>query len=304
MQIKINYVNDDYILINLFDNQTVEKWGNHFCTKKHVYDQLIEQTPVRNIEIDIPYHWNKIKDITEYVNTLGFYLDFELSEEFDYKQSTLNKLHRFFTYNMLWYDHKETTANPFNPHFKLDSMTRNEWHSILDVINQAVHNLENVSNPTKNAIDIDPPIRSLYFRPTTSLDFKENWIQFDETDIEQNYEYFIKVHTHRNLVMLDRSILGKCVLQSFSDNDILTADDCTGRLGSHGGFIIDTDTRRYEIYQSSKFKDWVASFNLDPASLPYEFPIGYVAKSTFNINDYTLIKKLLNLEWVTGLEPA
>jgi hypothetical protein len=292
MQIKINYANDDYILINLFDNQTVEKWFNNIYTKKYLYEQTIEQTPPSKIEIDIPYHWNKIKDTTEYVNKLGFYLDFDLSEEFDYKQSTLNKLHRFFTYNMLWYDHKETTVNPFNSYFKLDKMTRNEWHSILDVINQAVHNLENVAASTKNSIDFVPPVRSLHFRPNADL----SWIQFDEIDLKQNYEYFNKFHDHQNLVMLDRSILGKCVLQSFSDNDILDADDCTGRLGSHGGFVIDTDTRRYEVYQSSKFKDWVASFNLDPALLPYEFPIGYVADSTFDINDYTFQDKFLNLE--------
>jgi hypothetical protein len=296
MQIKINYANDDYILINLFDNQTVEKWFNHIYTKKYLYEQAIEQTPPSKIEIDMPYHWNKIKDTTEYVNKLGFYLDFDLSEEFDYKQSTLNKLHRFFTYNMLWYDHKETTVNPFNSYFKLDKMTRNEWHSILDVINQAVHNLENVAASTKNSIDFVPPVCSLHFRPSADINLDTTWIQFDEIDLKENYEYFNKVHTYPNLVMLDRSILGKCVLQSFSDDDILDADDCTGRLGSHGGFIVDTDTRRHEVYQSSKFKDWVASFNLDPASLPYEFPIGYVAESTFDINNHTFQDNFLNLE--------
>jgi hypothetical protein len=83
----------------------------------------------------------------------------------------------------------------------------------------------------------------------------------------------------QNLVLLDQSILGKCVLQSFIENDDPTQDDCTGRLGSFGGFFIDLNDNRKKIYKSTQFKDWIKSYNM--TNIPYEFPIGYVESDQF-----------------------
>jgi hypothetical protein len=284
MQIKINYIDNHYILIKLFDNDTVKKWFEYVSTKNYNYNYSVEQTPpFKDTTIDITYQWEIIKNSIAELNNFGLKLNFQLPEHFDYQQSTLNKLHRFFTYNMLWYDVKEDIPNPFSSQFILDNITKDEWHCTVDVINQAVHHLEKTAALTKNAVSINPPICSLSFIPNKTIDII--WLQFNEVDVKQNYEYFNNTH-YPNLVMLDRSILGKCVLQSFSDNDTLTADDCTGRLGSHGGFVIDTNTRRQQVYQSPIFKEWVQTFNLDLNSLPYEFPIGHVIESNFDIENY------------------
>jgi len=288
MQIKINYNDYHYILIQLFDNATVKKWFEHVSSNSYNYNYHLEQTPpFKDTTIDITYQWNKIKDTVDHLNKIGLKLNFQLPDKFDYQQSTLNKLHRFFTYNMLWYDVKEDMPNPFSPQFSLGETTKDEWHRTVDVINQAVHHLEKISTQTKNAISIDPPIRALTFIPDKPINII--WLEFDEVDIKQNYEYFNNIQ-HPHLVMLNRSILGKCVLQSFSDNDDPTAADCTGRLGSHGGFNIDIDSRRQQVYQSTTFKEWAQSFNLNLDSLPYEFPIGYVLASSFNVNEYKKVQ--------------
>ena len=295
MQIKINYTNNHYILIQLFDNSSVRKWFNYFSLKNYNYSYHLEQTPPAKAKVEVAYEWNNIRRTVKYLNKIGLYLNFDLPSTFDYQQSTLNKLHRFFTYNMLWYDIREDNPNPFVPHFKLDNITKDEWHKTIDVINCAVHALEKIVEPTENAVSINPPIYALTFIPNKTIDTV--WLEFDKTDVKQNYEYFNNIH-YQHLVILDRSILGKCVLQSFSDDDDPGAADCTGRLGSHGGFSMDLYYRRQHIYQSSNFKDWVNTFNLDPASLPYEFPIGYVCESNFNINDYRSNLQFQNITFV------
>jgi hypothetical protein len=78
------------------------------------------------------------------------------------------------------------------------------------------------------------------------------------------------------MVILNESILGKSVLQSFSENDNPNAQDCTGRLGSYGGFIIELDDNRKNIYRSKEFISWAQSHNRVFNSLPLEFPIGYI----------------------------
>jgi hypothetical protein len=297
MQIKINYTKNHYTLIQLFDNSSVRKWFNYVSTKNYNYKYHLERTPSVNKTVNVAYEWNSIQNTIEYLNKIGLYLNFDLPNAFDYQQSTLNKLHRFFTYNMLWYDVKDDTPNPFSPQFKLDNITKDEWHNIIDVINEAVHTLEKVATLTKNAISISPPINFLSFPPRK--DRNTNWLEFDETDIKQNYEYFNNTQ-YRYLVVLDRSILGKCILQSFVENDDPSAADCTGRMGSHGGFTIVDNPRLQQIYQSPEFKDWANSFNLDINSLPYEFPIGYVVSSTVevdNIPNYPFTNSIKSIEF-------
>jgi len=295
MQIKINYTDNHYILIQLFDNNSVRKWFDYVSTENYNYRYNLEQTPPANATVDIEYQWSNIKSTVKHLSKLGLPLNFKLPKKFDYQQSTLNKLHRFFTYNMLWYDVKEDSPNPFNPHFKLDNIAKDDWHKTIDVINRAVHELEKIAEPTDNAVGINPPIRALTFLPTKIIDIV--WLEFDETDVAQNYEYFNNIQ-HQHLVLLDRSILGKCVLQSFSDDDDLSAADCTGRLGSHGGFSIDVDNRRQQVYQSSKFKEWVQSFNLNVDALPYEFPIGYVLSSSLNLKQYIKSIEFQNITFI------
>jgi len=290
MQIKINYTDNHYILINLFDNPTTKKWFDHFSNTGYTYNQTVESTPPRAELFDSQRQWDIIIFAIRRLKHLGFRINFEIPNTFDNQQSTLNKLHRFFTYNILWYDESDTKENPFDPTFKINNITKSHWYNILDEINNAVHVLEKMVPLTDNALTIPVSVHALEFTPDKEKNLV--WLEFDEGDVKQNYEYFN--HTYfRHLVMLDRSILGKCILQTFIDNDDLSAIDCTGRLGSHGGFIIDINYSRQQIFQSHAFVEWVKTFNLNLNHLPYEFPIGYVRESTFPIEDYVFENKVI-----------
>lgn len=293
MQIKINYANDHSILIQLFDNPAVKRWFEYFSTKNYNYRYQYYQVPMLDDAVDIEYHWSNIQSALSKLSQIG--LDFDLPVQFDYQQSILNKLHRFFTYNLLWYDVKDSTPNPFNPDFKLVNFTKDEWFSTIDPINQSVHCLEKRTILTKNADSINPPIKGLSFK--TDKPNGLSWLHFDATDIKQNYEYFNNIH-HPHLVTLDASILGKCVLESFVTDDDPMAKDCTGRLGSHGGFVIDTNTSRQEVYESSAFQSWAESYNVSPDQIPYEFPIGHVVEVTFDFDVYPPKEQFSSLEFI------
>ena len=73
------------------------------------------------------------------------------------------------------------------------------------------------------------------------------------------------------------------MLQSFIDDDNPTADDCTGRLGSHGGFVVELDSlySRKTVYQSDQFLQWISKYGLSAENLPYDFPIGYIEQKSF-----------------------
>lgn len=293
MQIKINYANGHRILVQLFDNPAVKKWFDYFSTKNYNYRYQYYQVPMYDEAVEIEYHWANIQRALAKLSQIG--LDFDLPEQFDYQQSILNKLHRFFTYNLLWYDVKDSTPNPFNPDFKLVNFTKDEWFSTIDPINQAVHCLERRVIPTENANSINPLIKGLSFK--TDKPNGLSWLSFDETDFKQNYEYLNNIH-HQYLVTLDGSILGKCVLDSFVTDDDPSAIDCTGRLGSHGGFVIDTNSTRQQVYESSAFKSWAESYNLSPDQMPCEFPIGYVLEVTFDFDVFPPNEEFLNLEFI------
>ena len=100
------------------------------------------------------------------------------------------------------------------------------------------------------------------------------WLEFTIEDQVHNFNEYMALESP--LVILDGSILGKSVLQSFYENDNPNAQDCTGRLGSYGGFIIELDDHRKNIYRSKEFISWAQSHNRAFNSLPLEFPIGYI----------------------------
>ena len=68
------------------------------------------------------------------------------------------------------------------------------------------------------------------------------------------------------------------MLQSFEEYDDPNAKDCTGRIGSFGGFFIDTDNKLKDVYESDKFKVWCDKHGRKINELPLEFVIGYVDK--------------------------
>ena len=285
MQIQVWFSNDKYVDIRLFDNSTVAKWFLHFqkLSLNNFYDARPISEFIHHRQIDkttIDNCWNSILDTLDKLSNMGYNIAFQTPDIFDYKQSTLNFLHRFFTYNAAWYwDNKNnpTVPNPFDTNFRLpEELSYSEWLGLIDNINNAVHRLEHSTDLVDNKKFIlkELPVTAIHVNPSsrTPTDLSP-WLSFTEDEQQLNYTYF---DSDVPLVVLDLSILGKCVLQSFAEDDNLNANDCTGRLGSYGGFFVDLTDNRKKIYQSEQFKNWVTKHNRDFASLPLEFPIGYV----------------------------
>ena len=285
MQIQVWFSNDKYVDIQLFDNCTVAKWFLHFqkLSLTNFYDTypICNFINCRRLDVTLVDNlWNSILDTQDKLSNMGYKIPFQIPNVFDYKQSTLNLLHRFFTYNAAWYWSNKTdpaVPNPFDNNFKLSNkISYPEWLGLIDNINAAVHRLEHSTDLTDNKKFIleQLPVTAIHVNSSsrTPTDLSP-WLSFTEEEQQLNYTYF---DSDLPLVVLDQSILGKCVLQSFAEDDDLNAEDCSGRLGSYGGFFVDLTDNRKKIYQSEQFKNWVAKHNRDFASLPLEFPIGYV----------------------------
>jgi hypothetical protein len=284
MQVWAWFSNNKYIDIQLFDNSVCTKWFNHFrpySLEKYygggVISDLTQVVPQNNQQVET--QWNFILNAIYELTKIGFTIPFQIPAVCDYNQSTLNLLHRFFTYNALWYwDSKSDSLilNPFDKNFKLpDDMSYEVWLGIIDPINSAVHLLDKyMSTDNKKFCSVNMPISTVEIghthRSPTTL---SPWLGFSKEEQQYNYTY---LDYELPLVMLNPSILGKCVLQSFLEDDDLNAKDCTGRLGSYGGFYIDLNSNRKKIYQSSQFKNWIEKHNRSVDNLPLEFPIGYV----------------------------
>jgi hypothetical protein len=273
---------NDSITIQLFNSPVIVKWADTFFKK--TYELRLEYWDykpdhyVKNISVD--NQWQQLKYSFERLKMYGLTIPYQLPDTFDYNQETLNIVHRFFTYNAMWLGDLENTpnlTNPFDANFEFPKhLTTKEWLDIIVLINNAVHDLEHVANLTTNKKIVNDhyPIRSLEVLPTDH----DTWLEFSNDEFDLQYTYLN--HNENNLVLLNRSILGKPIIQSFYDNDDPTAKDCTGRFGSNGGFVIDTNANRKKLYRSRKFMDWLNLYNINYFKIPFEFPIGYVADST------------------------
>lgn len=284
MKLELVFNTNDKIKIELLKNQTMEKWFDHFSV-------IYEQKPPLNFSQDGYYYlkdfgknWDEIKTARKQLKKaqaqlidLGFG-DIKLSKRFDYNQQTLNKLHRIFTLNV-----DET-----------DNVNIQYW---LHQINNNVHILEKYTEvmPNLRFIRNRYPINLF----TVRLEKPNSWIEFDSNDLQHNYTYLDM--DYKNIVFLDQSILGKCVLQSFAEHDDPTQPDCTGRLGAYGGFQFDMNpANRHNIYRSKQFKSWCKSWRVNPKSLPLEFPIGYISYTTQDLNYFYFLKgiKLQEIKFI------
>jgi hypothetical protein len=287
MYIQIKFVSKKSIYIKLFDNPATRKWFEKFSSCKFpiasIVDNLHNQPDLINID-KLPYvlsktnsSWNNIKLTLQKLKDIGFNTDlFDLPESFNFDQNLLNKLHRFFTYNVLWYHDKDNNDNPFDPKFKIKCMSYQDWHALLNEINTSVHNLEIYTTTVNRNILKAHPLKFLQVllnpEPTSN-----SWIDFNLEEQQENYKYQVyKNKFKKPLVRLDNSILGKSYLYSFLDHDDPTCVDCTGRLGSHGNFHIDLDDNLNNLYSSDEFEEWLADYNI--INPPLEFPIGTVIK--------------------------
>ena len=274
MYIRLLYDFNQTITIKLFNEPAIAKWFSRYSNSQ--YQQNYVSSPVYNVFRKIQpliypsyrtNNWNTILSTLDDLKSLGYRVPFEVPKKFTYDQHLLNQLHRFFTYNVLWYGSDE--PNPYDPEFQTD-LSFEEWHDLVDKINTAVHSLEIITTNSNRKIIDQLPMK--FFLLGLKEKSFNSVVEFDQDDQKLNLTYFD--YKQYPLVLLDGSILGKSVLQSFLTNDDPSLKDCTGRLLSHGGFIIDLNNSRSKIYQSPEFLSWCDKFNL--ISPPLEFPIGYV----------------------------
>ena len=139
MKLRLNFLNNNFILINVFDENTA--WFKFFQNLKN-NNQYFPTVSTKSIcyhihKLDISYTtrlkdllvnflkndnkpisvfsklntshitrledaWLNIKQNTEYLKSQNFKIPYELPEEFNYDQALLNTIHRFFTYNSTW----------------------------------------------------------------------------------------------------------------------------------------------------------------------------------------------------------
>lgn len=295
MKIKLTFESNQHIIIQLFDTPLVTRWANNFCKNStYVARHEIWAHHPTGYPVDVSLHWNNICSSWNAISALGFDMPFSLPETFDYRQLTLNNIHRFFTKNAIWLADENKPKNPFDSNFILN-ISADDFTQLIEMLNNSVHALEHVVELTSNKQFVNDayPIESIEVVPqvhNTTLD----WMQFTDEEILENYSYLD--HNCNGLVLLNRSILGKPVLQSFYENDDPTEVDVTGRYGSHGGFVIDTSNNRRLLYKSPEFANWLTHFNLSLPALPLELPIGYVLTSsrplTFFYENIDLFKEL------------
>jgi hypothetical protein len=287
MQLKLIFPHT-HITIQLKQHPTIKKWFKFFQTLTNNQPDYYRMVSSQEVSvhsksfIDANRHWQIILDSIQELKDVNYCMPFEVTDQYDYSQVTLNKLHRFFTYNCEWWHNRTTQSNPFDEKFVPPADWNFEkWHSVIAPINEAVHNLE-VVTPTDTKLRF-PLTPSYPLLPTWIINnpasitgelIETCYLPFDSYDQGLNYE---PMDFSRGApVTLNASILGKCMLQSYFEEDDPTARDARGREGSYGGFTVHLNRRREEIYRSAHFQQWAEKYGRTVDSLPLEFQIGHV----------------------------
>ena len=252
MKLTINFTDGHYINIRL--HQCMSGWAKHVQKISNKYkfylnkgQSAIGTSHIKDDKSKIVYKIlletvEKLKNI----RSVGF----EVPSQFKYDQDLLNRLHRYYT----------------NSAIELN--TESELFQLVSKINYCVHELEEFI-PNHNTTYVS----DLWFHVGNYPIPTDCWFGLEDLE-QENYKFFD--YDYKYTVRLDRSILGKCVLQSFEENDDPNAKDCTGRKGSFGGFFIDTNNKLKELYQTKKFHSWCKTHGRLPGELPLEFVIGNV----------------------------
>lgn len=287
MFLKLQFASNSFLTIKLFDNSAARQWFYFYSLRNNNQSiPIVVSDNYNNInhykkcqsryQNQIHEEWTKIHQSLNNLQDIGYILDIELPAIFDYQQGRLNLLHRFFTTNAIW-DHNFNdlhihAPNPIDSKFHTTVANRQNFKKSIEQINASVHFLEHFTDPENRKILDTLPLNFIHiYQPTVSHD---TWCQFSHDEQQENYKYLQYLECGQPLVLLDNSITGKNYLQNFLEDDDPTSEDCTGREGSHGGIIIDTNNNRQKIYSSNKFQAWAEHYGLK--NIPYEFAIGAV----------------------------
>jgi len=285
MKIHAVFSENHYIEIELFDRSPIRKWFQHYVTRTPEYYITYKKEPRWKQDRD-PQHilenWKLIIDTLAEIKEIGLVPNFDIPEEFNFDQQLLNKIHRFFTYNHLWWAVRNSKPNPFDPNFKMPEHIKGiDWFHLIGRLNDGVHQLERTlyTDTEKTLVDKDITFQQTTFWPDMNSPYNDLWIDFDDEMIEHcnHYREFIDID---NLVILNESILGKPFMRCFLNEDDPHADDITARLGSHGGFEIDLNGTRKRLYNSVEYNSWLREHNITNA--PEEFVIGKISKHSFD----------------------
>ena len=259
MKLTIDFTDGHNIKINLHDSMT--PWAKHVekLSGKYKYGVNDAQSAIGTQQVDAKTQAIGTHKTTEVYQILLDTIEklqqsrpigFDVPKKFTHDQEVLNKLHRYFT------DSSEVVDQ------------KSELFEHVLKINYCVHELEDFTSSRNKVHDsfhwihiCDYPIPM------------DCWIDLKDKE-QENYKFLD--YNYEYAVRLDRSILGKCVLQAYEENDDPNAKDCTGRSGSFGGFFIDTNRNLKDFYQSNKFNNWCKSHGRDTKEWPLEFVIGNV----------------------------
>lgn len=316
MFIKLNFENNETITIKLLEKDSVKKWFNHFRQfEDRYYYEYHSDSGYRkpNPELVAKY-WANIHLAFAELRDIGYNVPYDLPTEPTYDQPLLNSLHRFFTYNALWASDQHSSPNtsipnPFDPDFRLPSdYDFSKWHDIIDVVNQNVHFLEAyLVTPRKKNANENFYTGCFYFIPLDQNDKLANripmWHSFTPSEVEEINVSELD-YTGGLPVILNKSILGKCFLQSFIEDDDPTARDCTGRLGSFGAFLILSNNKRSQLYNTEEFRDWATGHGLKVEDMHLEAQIGNVYNTTLETLDVETLADdliLINVEFLDSL---
>ena len=252
MELTITFTDGHYIKIGL--HQSAVAWAKHVQKISNKYQFSLNKghsaIGTENIEDNKSGEIYKILldtvDKLKHVRPIGF----DVPKKFSPNQTLLNRLHRYYTESARAVD------------------TQSELFKLVSKINYCVHELEEFTPSDKQTY-----VSDLWFHVDDYPIPMDCWVDLADQQ-QENFKFFN--YDYKYTVRLDRSILGKCVLQAFEEDDDPNAKDCTGRLGSFGGFFIDINNKLKELYESDKFIGWCKQHGKLPRELPLEFVIGEV----------------------------
>jgi len=273
MKFRLDFSDGHHIIVQL--HECMKPWADHVekISGKYQYSLNSETSALHdnNFSDDESRKIKHVYDVLldtakklDHVRPMGI----TLPDTFSHDQDTLNQLHRYYTDSAV--------------SVEKDS----ELFELVSKVNYCVHELEEFTSDRNTGYASD-----LWFHVAAHPIPMDCWIDL-KTLHDENYKFFD--YDYDYTVRLDRSILGKCVLQSFQENDDPTAVDCTGRLGSFGGFFIDVNKNLKQVYQSESFVSWCSKHGKAVRDMPLEFVIGKVDKFSDEPDNY-VNKDLLKL---------